>query len=65
VKSATPPYLDLVRSAAALTVFIEHLREYTKIGFGAFWALIHSGTLIGIFLVRPLLRLSGYTPYRL
>jgi peptidoglycan/LPS O-acetylase OafA/YrhL len=58
MKSATPPYLDLIRSAAALTVFIEHLREDTKIGFGAFWALIQ--TAITIFFA-----LSGYTPYRL
>jgi hypothetical protein len=33
MKSATSLYLDLVRFAAALTVFIEHLREHTNIGW--------------------------------
>jgi hypothetical protein len=37
MKSATSLYLNLVRFAAALTVFIEHLREYTKMRFAAFW----------------------------
>jgi peptidoglycan/LPS O-acetylase OafA/YrhL len=37
MKSGTSLYLDIIRFAAALTVFIEHLREHTKIGFGAFW----------------------------
>lgn len=37
MKSGTSLYLDIVRFAAALTVFIEHLREHTKIGFAAFW----------------------------
>ncbi len=37
MKPGTSLYLDIVRFAAALTVFIEHLREHTKIGFAAFW----------------------------
>jgi peptidoglycan/LPS O-acetylase OafA/YrhL len=37
MKPGTSLYLDIVRFAAALTVFIEHFREHTKIGFAAFW----------------------------
>jgi peptidoglycan/LPS O-acetylase OafA/YrhL len=64
MKSGTSLYLDLVRFTAALTVFIEHLREHTKIGFASFWtahpALYShwyplSQTAVTIFFV-----LSGY-----
>jgi peptidoglycan/LPS O-acetylase OafA/YrhL len=37
MKTGTSLYLDGVRFAAALTVFIEHLREHTRNGFGGFW----------------------------
>lgn len=33
----TSLYLDGIRFAAALTVFVEHLRLHTKTGFGSFW----------------------------
>ena len=64
MKSGTSLYLDLVRFAAALTVFIEHLREHTKIGFAAFWGAhpfwfshwyLFSQTAVTVFFV-----LSGY-----
>jgi peptidoglycan/LPS O-acetylase OafA/YrhL len=64
MKPGTSLYLDLVRFAAALTVFIEHLREHTKIGFAAFWAAhpfwyshwdLFSQTAVTVFFV-----LSGY-----
>ena len=64
MKPGTSLYLDLVRWAAALTVFIEHLREHTKIGFAAFWAAhpfwyshwnLFSQTAVTVFFV-----LSGY-----
>ena len=64
MKPGTSLYLDLVRFAAALTVFIEHLREHTKIGFAAFWGAhpfwfshwyLFSQTAVTVFFV-----LSGY-----
>jgi peptidoglycan/LPS O-acetylase OafA/YrhL len=64
MKTGTSLYLDLVRFAAALTVFIEHLREHTKIGFAAFWGAhpfwfshwyLFSQTAVTVFFV-----LSGY-----
>jgi peptidoglycan/LPS O-acetylase OafA/YrhL len=64
MKSGTSLYLDVVRFAAALTVFIEHLREHTKIGFAAFWGahpfwyshwFPFSQTAVTVFFV-----LSGY-----
>jgi peptidoglycan/LPS O-acetylase OafA/YrhL len=64
MKPGTSLYLDLVRFAAALTVFIEHVREHTKIGFAAFWAAhpfwyshwdLFSQTAVAVFFV-----LSGY-----
>jgi hypothetical protein len=69
MKSTTSLYLNLLSFAAALTVFIEHLREYTKIGFAAFWGAhpfwyshwyLFSQTAVTILFV-----LSGYAPYRL
>jgi peptidoglycan/LPS O-acetylase OafA/YrhL len=64
MKPGTSLYLDIVRFAAALTVFIEHLREHTKIGFAAFWGAhpfwyshwyLFSQTAVTVFFV-----LSGY-----
>jgi peptidoglycan/LPS O-acetylase OafA/YrhL len=64
MKPGTSLYLDLVRFAAALTVFIEHLREHTKIGFAEFWGAhpfwfshwyLFSQTAVTVFFV-----LSGY-----
>jgi peptidoglycan/LPS O-acetylase OafA/YrhL len=64
MKPGTSLYLDLVRFAAALTVFIEHLREHTRIGFAAFWNAhpfwyshwdLFSQTAVTVFFV-----LSGY-----
>jgi peptidoglycan/LPS O-acetylase OafA/YrhL len=64
MKAGTSLYLDIVRFAAALTVFIEHLREHTKIGFAAFWGAhpfwfshwyLFSQTAVTVFFV-----LSGY-----
>lgn len=37
MKTGTSLYLDGVQLAAALTVFIEHLRLHTRNGFGGFW----------------------------
>ena len=39
MKNGTSLYLDLVRFAAALIVFFEHLREITTNGFNGFWKL--------------------------
>ena len=64
MKRGTSLYLDAVRFAAALMVFLEHLRTHTKIGFGNFWAAhpywySHSNALsqtaVTVFFV-----LSGY-----
>src|ERR1044071_316857 len=64
MKRGTSLYLDMVRFAAALMVFLEHLRTHTKNGFGHFWAAhpfwySHSNVLsqaaVTVFFV-----LSGY-----
>jgi peptidoglycan/LPS O-acetylase OafA/YrhL len=64
MKPGTSLYLDIVRFAAALTVFIEHLKEHTKNGFAAFWGahpfwyshwFPFSQTAVTVFFV-----LSGY-----
>src|SRR2546423_13465766 len=47
MKPGTSLYLDLVRFAAALTVFIEHLREHTRIGFAAFWKSYRGNLVTG------------------
>lgn len=64
MRKATSLYLDLVRFGAALTVFAEHLRFHTKIGFQHFWNAhpflylhlnLYSQTAVTVFFV-----LSGY-----
>src|SRR4051812_9461794 len=64
MKRGTSLYLDVVRFAAALMVFLEHLRAHTRSGFGHFWAAhpfwyshfnVFSQTAVTIFFV-----LSGY-----
>jgi peptidoglycan/LPS O-acetylase OafA/YrhL len=64
MRKATSLYLDLVRFAAALTVFVEHFKEHTRHGFQAFWdahpylywhLMPYSQTAVTVFFV-----LSGY-----
>src|SRR3954467_15833841 len=64
MKRGTSLYLDVVRFAAALMVFLEHLRAHTRSGFGHFWAAhpfwyshfnLFSQTAVTVFFV-----LSGY-----
>jgi peptidoglycan/LPS O-acetylase OafA/YrhL len=64
MKTGTSLYLDLVRFSAAMMVFLEHLREHTKVGFRTFWSAhpfwrdhlyFYSQTAVIVFFV-----LSGY-----
>jgi peptidoglycan/LPS O-acetylase OafA/YrhL len=38
MKTGTSLYLDLVRFSAAMTVFINHVKERTTFSFSGFWS---------------------------